>query len=307
MPRSELLENAFIGDGFGIIFQAPDFFRLHSAAGDAYFEWADGTKAIACAHFSEVASGAWRSPAKGTFAGLAFGFDLGLERLAAFYDAVEERLITKGARMIEVLPSPEAHDSSAFANSVYLLRTRGFDISQCDLNYAIKVDERPLSARMSYGNRKRLQKCEREGIRAEQLPIAALPKAYETIVANRAMRNHAVSMTLGQLQSMADLFPDRMVLFGCSDDHEMIASAICLRVSPTVLYVFYWGDRPGYNAFSPVVQLANALYVFCQANGISVLDAGTSTIDSEPNYGLIGFKRGLGMSESLKVRMVKTL
>ena len=46
---------------------------------------------------------------------------------------------------------------------------------------------------------------------------------------------------------------------------------------------------------------------FAQEHGFRLLDAGISTVAGEPNLGLIHFKRGLGFSESLKLRMTKTL
>ena len=106
---------------------------------------------------------------------------------------------------------------------------------------------------------------------------------------------------------MAQQLPEAFVLFGCRDGEQLAAAALCLRLSTEVLYVFYWGDRPGYAAQSPVVAVADAIYGYCRSHAIRLLDVGTSTVDREPNIGLIQFKRGLGFSESLKVRMGRSL
>ena len=114
-------------------------------------------------------------------------------------------------------------------------------------------------------------------------------------------------MRLEEIQVMCEKFPGIIKLFGCQDDKKLIASAICVRISERILYVFYWGDLPGFSTSSPVVTLADAIYTYCQKNNISILDVGTSTLGTNPNYGLIQFKRGLGFNESLKLQMGKLL
>jgi len=307
MPEYRCLDNSFVGMGLGSLFQQAEFFNLHSAGQGSYFEWAEASRVVASIHFTDVGNGLWRSPARGTFAGFAFQSNLHIEDLFAFYDEVESSLRDQGAHNLEILPAPMAHDQVAFSNQFYLLNTRGYRMTHCDLNHSLAVNSLSLPERMTYGNQKRLNKCRREGLTAEQLPLSALSIVYETLASNRASKGLSMSMTLLQLRTMADAFPDNMVLFGCRDGEALAAAALCLRLSSSVMYVFYWGDRPGYASLSPVVAVADAIYSYCQAAGLSLLDIGISTKDSEPNYGLIQFKRGLGFVESLKVRMSKSL
>jgi len=134
-----------------------------------------------------------------------------------------------------------------------------------------------------------------------------LPQVYSTLAQNRESKGHTMSMTLAQLYEMANKLPDSLELFACKTNDVIVASAICVRLDPKKLYIFYWGDLPGQSQFSPVVPLAAYIYSHCQTQGISLLDAGTSTIDPEPNHGLLQFKRGLGFSESLKLNLEKAL
>ena len=114
-------------------------------------------------------------------------------------------------------------------------------------------------------------------------------------------------MTYGGIEQMVTTFPDRLVFFGVFAGRDMIASSICIRLSPTVLYVFYWGDLPGWEEYSPVSLLAMTIYDYARRNGYLQLDLGTSTIDGVPNYGLINFKREMGCQESLKLTFIKRL
>ncbi len=307
MAEYRLLNNVFTGAKLGSIFQDATFFHLHNEDEGCFFEWADGDRVAASIHFTSIGEGLWRSPARGTFAGFAFDSKLRTEDLFAFYDAVEVVLKEKGAQRIEVLPAPMAHDPATFANQLYLLRARDFQITHCDLNQSLNVDATSLLNRMTYGNQKRFRKCGREGLVALELPQSELQGVYEVLDANRKSKGNLLSMTVTQIQTMVDTFPDAVALFGVKDKDYLVAAAICLWVNSKVLYVLYWGDRPGYSSLSPVVPLANTIYTYCQSLGAEVIDVGTSTLDRQQNYGLIQFKRGLGFTESLKVRMSKSL
>jgi hypothetical protein len=308
MSKNTFFENAFVGTESEELFQSPVFFRLHAQLGASYFELCNKGNTKALIHFSPVDSeGTWRSPAKGTFAGLSFSNDLKYGELLTFFKEVESSLRFKGAKVVEVLPAPQSHDASAFAQQVYLLKSLGFEIKRYDLNQSLAIDTRTLVERMSYGNLKRLRKCAREGLVARELELSNLPLVYETLAINRASKGNNMSMTLSQLQNMVEAFPKKILLFGCPHGAHLASAALCLKISSEVLYVFYWGDRPDYATYSPVVPLADAIYRYGQAQGFKILDVGTSTIDLEPNIGLLEFKRGLGFSESLKLVMRKTL
>lgn len=306
MSVLQVLQDEFRGQPDSL-FQLPAFHAMHRGQRPgAYFELFDGRHVRASIHFTALEDGTWRSPARGTFSGLCADPEITLAELQAFLVEVDARLLAAGAQRVEVLPMPQAHDPVGFARSVYLFRTLGYGIESCDLNHSLQVDERPLAERMSYGNRKRLNKCLREVLAARELAASKLTKVYDALAANRQSKGYQLSMTLPQVQDMAERFSDRIVLFGVPTDDVLAAAALCLRLSSNVLYVFYWGDRPGFTTQSPVVALAECIYRFCQANGIRLLDVGTSTLDRVPNHGLIQFKRGLGFSESLKLRLAKT-
>jgi predicted N-acyltransferase len=308
MSNYSFIENGFAGSDTFTLFQNPAFFNLHARAGASYFELCHKGQTKATIHFTPVnGENTWRSPAKGTFAGLSFVEDLKLNEVFSFLKSVELSLISKGAKELEVLPAPQAHDVIAFSKQVYLLRSCGFETTRCDLNQSLEIDERSLSDRMSYGNLKRLRKCKRDGLIATQLPLSHLPLVYETLEINRAYKGNSLSMTLAQLQQMIDVFPEDVVLFGCPHGEHLASAALCLRISSAVLYVFYWGDRPEYATHSPVVAVADAIYEYAQEQDFKVMDVGTSTVDREPNFGLLEFKSGLGFSESLKLIMRKTL
>jgi Acetyltransferase (GNAT) domain len=306
-PSGELLENRFVGPVLGSLFHSPDFHRLHARGAGLYFEWAVQGQVQASIHFTGQENGLWRSPGRGTFAGYAWSPSLPLDSLWAFHQAVLQRLQAQGARQVQILTAPMAYDPLAFSQQTYLLRSTGFDITRCDLNQSLELDSRPLAEHISYGNLKRLRKCQREGVVAELLGPDALAAVVDTLTANRAAKGHTLSMTLEGLAQMQQRFPEQVFLYGAQAGHEQAAAAFCLRLNPDTLYVFYWGDRPGYAQLSPVVALADCIDRHARSLGVRRLCVGTSTIDAEPNFGLLQFKRNLGFSESLKLQFTRSL
>jgi len=227
-----ILENKFVGSDIALLFQSREFFHLHAQPGASYFELFHKGNVKAIVHFSPMGEdGNWRSPARGTFAGISFVEDLKFNELMSFLNGVESLLRAKGAKALEILPAPQAHDAVAFARQVYLLRSCGFETIRCDLNQSLEFDARSLSDRMSYGNLKRLRKCERDGLVARQLSLSDLSLVYDTLLINRNSKGNTLSMTLSQLQLMVDTFPQDVVLFGCPIGDHLASAAFCLRLS----------------------------------------------------------------------------
>lgn len=287
------------------LFNSPGFFKLHAGQKGSYFQWVIKGKACITLHLTETAEGCYRSPARGTFGGLSCVTDLSTGDLLAFLTAVQAHLLEKGARAVEILLAPMQHDPASCSLQYFVLRSLGFHESLVDLNYAMHVDSQAFAERVNHANRKRLNKCHREGFQAFAVAPERLPDVYAVIAQNRASKGYPMTMSEPLVREMQTLFPQALELFACELQGHMVAAAICLRLSQDALYVFYWGDLPGYAQSSPVVMLAEAIYLSCQGRDIKLLDAGTSTLDMQLNHGLIHFKRGLGFQESLKFRLEK--
>ena len=106
---------------------------------------------------------------------------------------------------------------------------------------------------------------------------------------------------------MLNKFPKKFLVFGLFKDQEMIASAICIKIQTNILYVFYWGERLKYKSLSPVAFLSHEIINYCISNKISILDLGTSSYNSLPNYGLINFKKGIGSFSCNKLKLINNL
>ena len=308
--KFDLYINALLAVQGNHLFNEPAYFRLHSRSEqDCYAQLVrrNDQRVFATLAFYATDLGIFVSPGRGTYGGLSLNAVIELQVLDRFVAAVVAHLRAQGARSVRVRCAPASHDGALFAMSMNIFSRLGFQPREAELNYDMRIDGRAFIDRIDYGNVKRIRKTEREGFVCDQLGEQALPAVHALLADNRARLGVTISMSHEQVRQMAALFPQRLHLFGVYRDvnrQEMVAAALCLALSPQVLYVLYWGDGPGMRNYSPVTMLASHIYAFCAQEGFTVLDVGISTLHEEPNFGLVNFKRRLGFTESLKLEMV---
>jgi hypothetical protein len=289
------------------LFNEPAYFRLHSSSPrDIYAQLVrrSDAKVYATVAFFEIDDGQYASPKRGTFGGLSLNDPLEFETIERFVGALMTWMTAQGARMVRLRTAPASHDLAAFSTMLNVLTRSGFQLSVQELNYDLRVDERAFIDRIDYGNAKRLRKAAREGFFAERIGHEWCESVHAVIEQNRARLGVSVSMSAAQLRQMVDLFPEKMHFFAAfrhADRNEMVAASVCIALTESIFYVLYWGDIDGMSAHSPVVLLASAIYEYCQQSGFQVLDAGISTLQGEPSYGLMRFKRSLGFEASAKL------
>lgn len=292
------------------LFNEIAYFKLHaSSANDCYMQLVSPVngKVYATIAFYQAEAHNFSSPKRGTYCGLEVHCELELKLIESFLALGLSHLKKLGATTITIKLAPFSHNQALSATMFNLLLRQGFQLDNHELNYDMQVDKSPFLDRVSYGNNKRIRKCLRDGVVVAKVGLDQFSDVYAVIKENRLRRGFTVSMTAEQLGEMVTTFPDKVFLFAVWENAQrskMIASAVCFAVSPSILYVFYWGDVAGVESYSPIALLASTIYEFCQNNGFHLLDVGTSTVAGEPNYGLINFKQHLGFSASLKPTFV---
>lgn len=302
-------ENRFIGDGLGSLFHHPDYFRLHAGGQGVYFEGFDGNRLMLVAHLCPQpdAPQHWRSPLKGTYAGYAVAAGLSLPAWQQAHAQVEERLAALGARSLELLLAPAAHQPAQAAQQAWLLLSQGWQVTHADLNFALAVDGRDFSDRVDADHRRRLRRARTAGVTAALAPPGELAAIHGVIAAGYHAKGRAVSMALQDIARMHELFAQRLVLVACHAQGQLVGGAIALQLDAHVLYLYAWSALPGQPGTNAPAVMAQCLYGHCQDRGLTLLDGGTATVGARLDTGLADFKRSLGMTESLKLRMTKTL
>jgi hypothetical protein len=290
------------------VFYQSSFFRIH-AQGRRGFYFSlikrKSNRMLGAGHFIEDGLGVFKSPFRGSYGGVFFVSDVSLEKIDKTYASIESFLIEQGARRIVITLAPFVYSSQLNSVTYNSLVRRSYGVCRHELNYSISIDSRNFSERIDYGNRKKIAKGIREGLIARALESTEFEAAYNIIAANRSKNGFQISLDWSSLAEMIFKMPDVVLCFGVFEADQMIASSVCMCLSPSILYVFYWGERPGVESMSPVSLIADMLYKYCQEQRISILDLGTSTVHGVPSYGLIRYKKNLGSEESLKLTFMK--
>ncbi len=302
--------NSFLTAQGNHLFNEPAYFKLHSHSDkDCYAQLVrrNDDRVYATIALHETAAGTYISPGRGTFGGLSLNGDLEFAAAGRFLQAVTDHLSQQGAQKIHIRCAPASHDGALFAITFNALMLQGFQPEEPEVNYDMQINARAFIDRINYGNVKRIRKAEREGFVCTRVDSSYLPAVHQLIANNRTRLGVLVSMSLEQLRQMVGLFPERLHMFAVYRDgslQDMVAAAVCLALTPSVLYVLYWGDVDGMRGYSPIAMLAANIYSFGAERGFTLLDVGIASLHGEPNHGLVNFKRNLGCTESLKLEMV---
>ncbi|MEH2059446.1 MAG: hypothetical protein V7K97_25485 [Nostoc sp.] len=305
--KYEIKVNYFIDSEANHIFNTSDFFYIHQAERAFYFQLCKKNTEIVLGtmHFTEIASDLFKSPAKGTFGGFVIKENIDFNIYEQFIITVDDYLWCIGAKRIEVIMQPMCHNPSLFSLTYNIMIRLGYAVENHELNYNLAVDNICFSAKINHGNRKRLNKCLREGFTAKELDYSVYDQAYSVILENRIRRGFIFSMKYEQILQMVSTFPEKMKLFGVFNKDIIVCSSICVVINPLILYVYAWGDIDNMQNYSPITLLANYIYEYAQKKAFQIVDLGTSTILGEPNIGLMKFKKNLGCQESLKLSFSK--
>jgi hypothetical protein len=304
--KYEVRINVFVPAENNHLFNEAGYFRLHAtSAKDIYAQLVriSDSKVHATIAFYEGEDRIFTSPRRGTFGGFGLNQPLDLQIVELFVTTIVDFLKSLGAGAIRLKCPPSSHNLALSSIVTNILLRHGARLSGYELNYDMRMDDRPFLERIAYSNVKRIRKCLRMGFVAEQIAAADYADAYHVICENRERHGYPISMTAAQLEELVAAFPGRVHFFAVHPDPQksrIVAASVCLALSPAILYVFYWGDAADMGAFSPIALLASCIYAFSQRQGFHLLDVGTSTVLGEPNHGLINFKRNLGFAESLK-------
>lgn len=250
----------------------------------------------------EIASSSIQSP----FGTIECADDLPPEVLYRFLDFVETKVRQLAVRRI-ILKNPPLHYNLKRGALLHaFLFNRGYEVTTAEVG-GIRFVEDEYIRELNRLERRKLRLCHSANLTSRLLSHECKYEVHSFLRACRERKGYTLSMTFEDLEKSINQFPDRYLLFGVFNRDEMIAASVAVRISSSILYCFYAGHSETYDKWSPVVFLVESLYNYCQQQGISMLDFGTSAVNGQPNFGLLNFKLRLGGRPSPKLTFEKTL
>lgn len=247
------------------------------------------------------------SPFRAPFGSYAYSESLPLEVLYNFILFVEEELKKdKVSNLILKLPPtkyfPEYHNAL-----VPVLINLNYTIQQAEISSGIEISENPFSDLIDSWEKRKIKQAREAELVSRLIHAENLEMVYSFILQCRQQKEYSLSMTLEEVKTVVQKFPDRFILFGVFDQDNLAAAAIAIRVTDQVLYNFYSDHQARYDNLSPIVMLTESEYEYCQGHKLGMLDLGTSSIDGKLNFPLLDFKRRLGGRPIPKYTFVKKI
>lgn len=271
------------------------------------FHWLDmACKTVLISIYFNFEEGLAKSPLQAPFGGFEIADGIEAETLLNFILELEKALKQDKIQAIEILCPPELYSKNQPLITSTLV-SQGYEIILTEPGACIVIDETPLANKMAKDKLTRLKKCEKAGLLYKEVGLEKLKEVYSFIEACRSKQERKLSMTLPELTKIVEALPESFFIVGAYDKQKLIATSICIRVSPTIIYTFYSAYDPEYNDISPQVFLLSKLYDWCTTHKMKLLDLGTSALDGQPNTPLLDFKLRMGATATNKFKFRKTL
>lgn len=254
-------------------------------------------------HF-HLQNGIAQSPFKATFGGFDLHEELEQEIILAFIIFVEEQLRELGATKIFIKLPLRIRNEKEFNLIESILIERGFQIANEEIGSILEVRS-SFKEEIHRSEKKRLRKSINSHFKFDEVPIGELEYTYSFMLQCRQSKDYILSMSLQGIQDLAFEFPQDVVLFAVKDGNRIVAASICIRINAKMLYDFYHDHDAFYNSHSPIVLLVKGINDYCYEHSITLLDLGTTMINSDVNTTLLEFKLKLGGKRAVKYSFEK--
>jgi hypothetical protein len=223
-----------------------------------------------------------------------------------FVGFVEERLRRKKVERLVIKTPPQEYNLDRSTVLQPILFNKGYSVVDAEIGSVLNIKGEFIDG-LNRLEKRKLKSSAAAGITCKQVPLSKLDKVYGFILACRSAKGYELSMTLKALQDSVTQFSSNYLLFGAFAEQELVGAVIAVRITKTLLYVFYADHDARYDRWSPVVALMGSLHDYCRSHRIATLDLGTSAVSGRPNFGLLAFKARLGAQPTMKLTFQKKL
>ena len=281
----------------GTIFHRLDFLAYHGKRFETeahHLAWTKGDSlhaVLPLGLFAEKGGGVARSPFGASYGGIVVPRELSLARARELVETLLDYLRGRGARKLELVPSPAIYFERATDYLEFFFVKQGARCTSADLTSYAGVPE-SATAEFRHAAVKAVRKAQEHGVTvAESRDPAAF---WEILVENRRKFGSVPTHSREEIEWLLRKFPGDVKLFTASLDGEEIAGSLVFRLNPRVILDFYWAHRDEYQHVRPVSLLVHEILRWARAEGVTWFDFGTQTIDMEPIEGSTRFKETFG-------------
>ncbi len=290
------------------LYNSPEFISLWHELENFTFLIVNPEKEGIAAHINfQIKENTAVSLSTAPFGSLSISEEVDFETLSKFIDFVEFHLKTKGIRKIIIKHYPGIYHPQSYEKVASVLALNGYNASTIDLNQVIQISNNSFDGIIHPMEKRNLIKSKKTGIIFTEHPNTEAEMVFNGIESFRRARKIPVNIDLKSIMRLVDKFPDKYSFFSASMENDMVAATICVEVKDSVLYNFLPAHNSAYNRFSPLVFLLEQIYKYASVNAMEYIDLGVSSINNDPQKGLIRFKERLGSLSFSKLTFLKEI
>jgi lipid II:glycine glycyltransferase (peptidoglycan interpeptide bridge formation enzyme) len=218
-----------------------------------------------------------------------------------FLGEITLELSKRNARSLEIKQAPSFYQTLESEEIHKGFLKSGFVATSSDCNQYLSISPQiEFEALIEAQKRRRLKNAKKMGMHVQLFEHIDLDDWYQVYAEGRMDRGFPITISNEKYNTLSRLRPDIYTYAGVFLKEELIASAIFVRVSKTVMYYFVAASSPRFAHLSPTVLLIEAMYNKALNEQCEYLDLGISSVSGELNEGLHAFKRHIGAQDCIK-------
>jgi hypothetical protein len=243
------------------------------------------------------------SPTSASYGGLII-LSLSFEQTEKAVLAIMEYFKDIGIRKISMTFPPIAYNKEINQNLDFLLRYYGFSEKQAlisSITDTTGYSEKSLSSMC----RRAVKKSFKKNI--EVRPVTNIDNFYPILKGNKAKFNLEPTHSKEEINSLIQLYPDRIELLGAYKDNKLLAGVMNMKCTDNVILTFYIASDYQYQKLRPVNRLLHETCMKAKNNNIRYVDFGVSMETDtdnpmDPRRSLIYFKEHFNSRGYLRSR-----
>ncbi|MCX6639869.1 MAG: GNAT family N-acetyltransferase [bacterium] len=204
-----------------------------------------------------------------------------------------------GFKILSMTPPPAIYTSWPSDIIMFHLLKAGFHYAKREITQAIPLyyPDGDIFRTICNKTRTAIRKAMKsELVVEEDIPLSDqnLEIFYPLLFDNRKRLGVTPTHNLPELKRLRDLIPDQLSLSLVKYQGIPVAGILNFVCNARVLLIFYVCHDWDYQELRPVPLLILSTIQWANRRGFRHLDFGTSTLNMEPNWGLIKFKENFG-------------
>ncbi|MFH1861538.1 MAG: GNAT family N-acetyltransferase [bacterium] len=247
-----------------------------------------------------------------SYGGLAYPPGLSFSMVSHLVDTLLRHVRAEGFHSLTMTFPPSFYSAWTPDVITFHLLKAGFSYQKREITQAIPLYYPDGDVLRTFCNKTRtaVRKAFKANLKIEEdveLSDANIETFYPLLLDNRRRLGVTPTHSLDELKRLRDLIPDRLSLSLVRYGETPIAGILNFVCNARVLLIFYICHDWDYQEYRPVPFLMYHSLQWAYRRGFRYLDFGTSTLNMEPNWGLIKFKENFGALGYFRDTLIITL